>query len=88
MKSQLLKIQKLALRVNPRKNLNFVKEVFEVEGIPEEGETREVAAVFEVVETEVEVEETAGNAVDLREAGIGMMAKVARKSLDQVIVVV
>ena len=88
MKSQLLKIQKLALRVNPRKNLNFVKEVFEVEGIPEEGETREVAAVFEVVETEVEVEGTAGNAVDLREVGIGMMAKVARKSLDQVIVVV
>ena len=88
-----MKIQKLALRVNPRKNLNFVKEVFEVEGIPEEGETREVAAVFEVVETEVvetevEVEGTAGNAVDLREAGIGMMAKVARKSLDQVIVVV
>ena len=52
-----------------------------VEGIPEEGATPEV------VETVVEVEETAGNAVDLREVEIGMMAKVARRSLDQVIVV-
>lgn len=76
----------MALRVNPRENPNFVEEVFGVEGIPEEGETREVLAVFEVVETAVEVEETAGNVVDLREAGIGMMAKVARKSSDQVIV--
>ena len=58
-----------------------------VEGIPEEGATPEVVAVSEVVETVVEVEETAGNAVDLREVEIGMMAKVARRSLDQVIVV-
>ena len=79
-----MKIQKLAWRVNLRKNLNLVEEVFGVEGIPEEGETLEVVAVFEVVETVVE--ETAGNAVDLREVGIGMMAKVARRSLDQVIV--
>ena len=65
-----------------------MEEVFGVEEIPEEGETREVVAVFEVVETAVVVEETAGNAVDLREAGIEMMARVARRSLDQVIVVV